>query len=241
MIAVGFDFDHTLALDHALEREAFYRLAAELGRPLPPDDVAHRAQIDTLLADFRAGTLSQQSIVNRFVASLHELHEIDRDDTELYREICYTLVGSHMEPLPGACELLAHLEAAGIRTAILTNGWSPLQHKKIEASIGFAGPILVSDEIGVLKPNARAFAHLVEVLGASEGDEVWYVGDNPASDVGGALAAGLRAVWVDHDEYQYPPNLPAPTVRVRELSELVERFPRIGERPGPMEAVEKAH
>ena len=235
MIAVGFDFDHTLALDHALEREAFYKLALELGHPLEPDDVANRAQIDTLLADFRAGTLSQQSIVKRFVASLHWQHEIDRDDTDLYREICYTLVGSHMEALPGARKLIAHLRAQGISTAILTNGWSPLQHKKIEAAIGFDGPILVSDEIGVLKPNARAFSHMVEALGASEADEVWYVGDNPAGDIGGALAAGRRAVWLDHGEYRYPANLPEPTLRIRELAELLEHF------PGSKEAVEKAH
>jgi putative hydrolase of the HAD superfamily len=234
MIAVGFDFDHTLGIDHALEREAFYGLAKELGRPIPTDDVAHRAQIDTLLADFRAGTLTQQSMVQRFVASLFELHGTDRDDTELFRSICYTLVGSHMEPMPGARELLAHLNAVGIRTAILTNGWSPLQQKKIEATVGFQGPILVSDEIGVLKPNARAFEELAMALD-TPADQIWYVGDNPAADVGGALAAGMRAAWVDHQEYPYPANLPQPTLCVTRLAELIEHF------PGPIEAAEKAH
>ncbi len=230
-LAFGFDFDHTLAVDHALEREAFYKLAGELGEPIPPEDVAHKAQIDTLLADFRAGTMTLDDVVKRFVASLHDVHMTDRDDTDRYRDICYELVGTHVQPLPGACELLAHLESVGFPQAILTNGWSPLQEKKI-AVIGFPGPILVSDLIGASKPSPRAFERLVETLAVAP-DSVWYVGDNPVADVGGALAAGLRTIWIDHGELTYPQNQPPPTMRITDLRELIDRF------PGPVEAVEK--
>ena len=37
-IAIGFDFDHTLGVDHGLELRALYAYAAELGRPLHQDD-----------------------------------------------------------------------------------------------------------------------------------------------------------------------------------------------------------
>jgi HAD superfamily hydrolase (TIGR01549 family) len=230
-LAFGFDFDHTLAVDHALERVAFYELAKELGEPIEENAVAHRAQIDTLLSDFRAGTLTLDDMVARFVASLHDVHVTERDDAEQYREICYRLVDTHVEPMPGAREFLAHLAGLGIPVAILTNGWSPLQEKKI-AVVGFDGPILVSGTIGAAKPSARAFARLVETL-ALPPELIWYVGDNPVADIGGAIASGLRAAWVDHGELTYPQSQPPPTMRVTDLRELIERF------PGPVEAVEK--
>src|SRR6202035_3357146 len=54
MIAVGFDFDHTLGVDNGLEREALYAYAHELGRPLDPGDAAWRTRVEDLLATFRA-------------------------------------------------------------------------------------------------------------------------------------------------------------------------------------------
>jgi putative hydrolase of the HAD superfamily len=231
VLAVGFDFDHTLGIDHALERVAFYQLAAELGEPLKESDVAYRAQIDTLLSDFRAGTITLEGAVSRFVASLHGVHETDRADAERFREICYSLVPTHVEAMPGARELLTHLNRLAIPVAILTNGWSPLQQKKI-AAVGFDGPVLVSDVIGAAKPSARAFRRLVETL-ALPPEAIWYVGDNPVADIGGAIAAGMRAAWVDHGELSYPQSQPPPTVRVADLHELIDRF------PGPVEAVEK--
>src|SRR6185437_7084932 len=101
LVAIGFDFAHTLGVDHALERAAFFKLAEELGQPIAADDVAHKAQVDTLLADFRVGTITLDDAVKRFVASMHDVHVTDRDDTQWFREICYGLIPSHVQPLPG--------------------------------------------------------------------------------------------------------------------------------------------
>ena len=237
LVAIGFDFDHTLGVDHALERDAFFKLAEELGEPIAADDVAHKAQVDTLLADFRVGTITLDDAVKRFVASMHDVHVTDRDDTQWFREICYGLIPSHVQPLPGVRDVLDHLNEVGIPHAVLTNGWSPLQEKKI-AAVGYDGPALVSDLIGAAKPSGRAFSRLVETLGVPP-DAVWYVGDNPVADVAGALSAGLRAVWVDHGELAYPQNQPPPSLRITDLRELIGRFPRREGGPGPVAAVEK--
>jgi len=52
-----------------------------------------------------------------------------------------------------------------------------------------------------------------------------YIGDNARGDGGGALAAGLRAVWFDWEGLSYPQDVPPPTRRIstlRELEALVE-------------------
>jgi FMN phosphatase YigB (HAD superfamily) len=78
---------------------------------------------------------------------------------------------------------------------------------------------LVSDHLHALKPARAAFDALVGAFGVARGD-VWYVGDNPAADVAGALRAGLHGVWYDWEGLRYPPELPPPTLRIRELREL---------------------
>ena len=56
------------------------------------------------------------------------------------------------------------------------------------------------DGLGVYKPDARAYAHLAERVGAGLQDggrhRVWLVSANPF-DAAGAVAAGLRSAWVD--------------------------------------------
>ena len=154
MTAFGFDFDHTLGVDNGLEHKALYAYADELGRPLPPDDPARRKQLDGLLALFRAGDITMDDALARF----GKLIGARAIRTERWREICYDLVPQLVEPIDGARELLTTLHARGIPTAILTNGWTPLQQKKIAHALGddaLAMPVLVSDTINAIKPVPR--------------------------------------------------------------------------------------
>jgi FMN phosphatase YigB (HAD superfamily) len=223
MIAFGFDFDHTLGVDNGLERKALYAYAAELGRPLDPDDGAWRVRLEALLAEFRADATTMDEMIGRFSRAL----ELPVAHAERWREICYSLVDDLVRPVEGARELLAALHARGVPAAILTNGWTPLQQKKITRALGDDGlalKILVSDALHAVKPSCAAFDALVGALGVPR-ERAWYVGDNARGDVGGALAAGLRAVWFDWEGQSYPQDLPPPTMRIgalRELEALIE-------------------
>jgi HAD superfamily hydrolase (TIGR01509 family) len=143
-------------------------------------------------------------------------------DPQRWRELCYALVDELVRPIAGARELVAQLRARGVPVAVLTNGWTPLQQKKIARALGDAAhglTVLVSDELGAVKPARAAFDALVATLGVPL-EHAWYVGDNPPGDVGGALAAGLRAVWFDWEGLSYPQDLPPPTLRISALREL---------------------
>ncbi|KAK4042981.1 hypothetical protein C8A01DRAFT_32925 [Parachaetomium inaequale] len=62
----------------------------------------------------------------------------------------------------------------------------------------FKGVVSVDDEgVRAYKPDRRAYEHLVEQVG-KEGEEVWLVTANPFDAVG-AVAAGLRVIWVDRE------------------------------------------
>jgi len=101
-------------------------------------------------------------------------------------------------PLPGALELVAHL-AAEVPVALVTNGPPDIQRLKIEqAGIGSSlAAVVISGEIGIGKPDPAVFAHALELIGVAPQDAVM-VGDSWERDVTGALAAGMRAVWISH-------------------------------------------
>jgi len=225
MVAVGFDFDHTLGLDHGLERRALGRLAERLGAPIDLASAAETARLEHLLQPFRSAVLPMDAMIARFVASLEPpLDAANGAASALaneYREICYDLVDELVVALDGARELLEALVTAGVRVGILTNGWSQLQEKKIARAIGaFPGPILVSDVIGAYKPSSDAFRQLERALGCSA-SELWYVGDNPVADIGGAQAYGVRAIWLDRDGIPYPADLAPPDARVENLTDVL--------------------
>lgn len=219
--AVGFDFDHTLGIDNKLERVAFLRL---LDRACADDarylgTLAEEIErIDALLARQRSGACTIEEAVERF---MHErgctaaVRYVDE-----YKRMCVEMVESFVIPEPGVRDMLAELRARGIPCAILTNGWSPLQQQKARRA-GFDGGVVVSADIGIQKPEPRAFAALSQALGVPP-EETAFVGDTPSSDVAGALRAGMFAVWLDAEGVTYPKDIPAPSAVIHRLTELLD-------------------
>jgi putative hydrolase of the HAD superfamily len=84
------------------------------------------------------------------------------------------------------------------RLGLLTNGAPCLQREKLAASglEHYFDVVVVSGDLGVGKPDAAAFHHALDLLGARPEDATM-VGDSLERDVEGALAAGLEAVWLN--------------------------------------------
>ncbi|MGZ3549021.1 MAG: HAD family hydrolase [Vulcanimicrobiaceae bacterium] len=219
-VGIGFDFDHTLGIDNKLERVAFLRMLelieADGGAALGTlnDEIA---RVDALLARQRAGGCTIEAAVEQF-ARERGASQTQRY-VDYYKGIVLEAVTDFVVALPGARTLPARLRDREIRYAILTNGWAPLQQRKGEC-VGFDGPVLVSGEIGTQKPDPGAFAFLADVL-ALPPERVWYVGDNPETDVAGAIGAGMRGVWLDAEGLTYPPNGPAPSAVIHSLHEVL--------------------
>jgi HAD superfamily hydrolase (TIGR01549 family) len=222
--AVGFDFDRTLGIDNSLERRAFARLAERLGSPIKIEEPQHCKAIEALLVPFRADTMPMAEMIARFVASLSpnaQMGELDAEAlAEEWRQICFSMVDDSVQAIPGALDCIAGLVAEGVPVGILTNGWSPLQERKIARALGvFPGPIIVSAAVCAYKPSAAAFLALEAALGCDPAD-LWYVGDNPITDISGALQYGLRAVWFNNENATYPEGLARPTYEIKDLAEL---------------------
>ncbi len=217
--AIGFDFDHTLGIDNKLERVAFLRLleqACKAGAHCFGTLAEEIERIDRVLAQQRSGACTIEEAVGAFVSERGACEP--ESYVGEYKRLAMDMVDAFVIPQPGVREMLAELRSRGIPCAILTNGWSPLQQCKA-ARVHFDGPILVSADIRTQKPDRRAFAELARVL-AVPSECVAYVGDAPASDVDGALAAGMHGIWFDAEGAAYPADLRAPSSVIHSLAEL---------------------
>lgn len=120
-----------------------------------------------------------------------------------------------------ARELIDAITDTPIPVALITNGASDTQRAKL-AAMGihdWFDVLVISGETGIAKPDPSAFAPAVDRLGIT-GATVWHVGDNLATDVAGANAAGLTSVWLNRHGI---PNSQAirPDLEIASLADLV--------------------
>jgi putative hydrolase of the HAD superfamily len=109
-----------------------------------------------------------------------------------------------------------------IALGLVTNGSSETQREALRV-LGIEQwftAIIVAGEVHVAKPDARAFTLAVDKLGIRP-DEAWYIGDSLLTDVGGAKAASLTAVWLNREGSLRHDGDPAPDLEIASLRELV--------------------
>ncbi|MBR4017791.1 MAG: HAD family hydrolase [Oscillospiraceae bacterium] len=113
----------------------------------------------------------------------------------------YEHIRDYVHPFPETVEILRKLKSRNIKLAIVTNITPELlehQRKKVDAlGIGsLFDAVVYSAEFGVHKPDRRIFDHAAALLGVPN-EQCLFVGDDPQSDVAGALSAGMEVVWLD--------------------------------------------
>ena len=219
-IGVGLDFDRTLGVDNKLERIVGVEIAARLcelrGAPFDRDE-AMKIVDEALTATRLAGLPIETAVEGALLRAAGPGNE-NEDEVTRFRDEVLARAPDYVRPLEGAPEMLAALDALGVRYAILTNGWSPFQEEKARL-IGFRAPVFVSERIGARKPSREAFAFLGRQLDLPL-DALWYLGNDANVDCAGARAAGLTAVWYDWEKRPYPPDVEPPNYVIHTLDEF---------------------
>lgn len=228
-IHLFFDLDHTLWDTDRNAEESLRELFDELNlldKGIPGFDSFHscyRAHNEKLWGLYAENKVGKDAVrLHRFQHTLHDFNV--QDDT-----IAHTLADAFVERtphkrhlIPGAIELLTQLHGK-YKLHIITNGFKEAQHTKLNASsIGhFFEHVIISEEVGVHKPDPRIFHHAIELSGATHADECMMIGDTFQTDVFGALNAGFTAV-------HFAPNgnteHEAPVITIRHLAELLDHL-----------------
>lgn len=127
--------------------------------------------------------------------------------------------------------VMEHIRSLGLRTGVVINGASDSQREKLRATeaLHWLDAVVTSAEVGIAKPDPRIFRIALQQLGASPQNTL-HIGDTPATDVAGAQATGLKAVWVNRKKRQLETTAPPPDYEVSSFSDLV---PLLSSRGGP--------
>lgn len=83
------------------------------------------------------------------------------------------------------------------KLTIITNGLSAVQDKRIKKSIiaKYFDDIVVSEEIGISKPNPKIFQHALNNINYANKNKVLIVGDSLTSDIQGGINFGIDTCW----------------------------------------------
>lgn len=186
-----FDLDGTLVNSLPAVERAWCNWADKFG--IAHDEVLnfiHGKQAITSLRHFMAGA-SEEAIAAEFT----HLEAIEAQDTH------------GITPLPGAIELLHHLDESGIPWAIVTSGSVPVAHARHRAT-GLPTPkvFITAEQVKHGKPEPDAYLLGAQRLGLAPQDCV-VVEDAPAGVLSG-LAAGCHVIAV---------NVPADAPRLDEV------------------------
>jgi len=203
MKLVIFDLDDTL-VDFATTRQtAHCNLALVLDREGIDSAAFLRActEVDRpLFTLFEQGRLTREEYrTRRFTDPFGRLGLSPRDGLVTHlNQVFMNCVNDSPLLYDDVWPALNGLRSRGIRTAILTNGPSDGQRRKLKATgLGEAvDHVVIGEELGVSKPQPAAF-HSVLGHFAFDPADTLMVGDSPTLDYDGAVNAGLKALLLD--------------------------------------------
>ena len=120
---------------------------------------------------------------------------------------------------PGAKTVLTRL-APAYRLGMITNGYIDSQRGRLDAAglTRYFDPILISEEVGVAKPDVQIFEMALDQLDLCP-EEVLYIGDSISHDREGCVKAGIDFCHYCPDQREG--DLPAVKFRIGHLNELI--------------------
>lgn len=175
--AVVFDLDDTLISEEAYIRSGYRAVAEALGQKLTDvsqDDIA-KELFDLYRED-------SAMVFNRF---------LDRHGVSYGKEQILELIGIYrghipeVDFFPDVKPVLKRLREKGIRTGIISDGYTITQENKAKV-LGLeklVDHMILTDRLGrdYWKPDVRSFQLMAQQLEVSP-EEMLYVGDNPTKD-----------------------------------------------------------
>ena len=167
---------------------------------------------------YREGILTKD--VLRYQRFLKTLISFNIDDKYLSEEMGNYYVGKspcQTKLIDGANEVLFNL-SLHYNLHIITNGFKEVQYIKLRKSgiFSFFDKIIVSEDVGVLKPNKKIFQFALDKCGAKI-EECLMIGDDLISDIYGARKFGMDQVFFN---YKFLKNKVQATYKISYLKEI---------------------
>ena len=220
---VSFDLDDTLwdcapAIAHA-ERTLYRWFREHTPRIAAAHDPAS-------LVEFRAQVRQQHPELHGCVTAMRvqgirtllAQYDYPQSMAEQAFEIFYR-ARSQVVLYPGVLDLLESLSGRFVVVAI-TNGNADIERMGLAK---YFHRIFAADLELLAKPDVDMFKRCLNHFGV-KADEMLHVGDNPFTDVGGAMAAGVQSLWFNQYNVDWIDKTFVPHFEVRTIDELQTFF-----------------
>ncbi|MCK5677167.1 MAG: YjjG family noncanonical pyrimidine nucleotidase, partial [Flavobacteriaceae bacterium] len=157
--------------------------------------------------------------IKRF-ALLFEKHEIKADPADYSEHYLNNLSeeGILLDDVEKVIKALADKYAL----SIITNGIAKVQKRRFSKTTieKYFDELIISEEIGVPKPDAKFFEITFDKIGNPAKEDVLVIGDSLSSDIQGANNYGIDACWVNLQGHKNDQKLNI-KYEIKHLSELI--------------------
>jgi 2-haloacid dehalogenase len=192
-----FDADGTLFDYDAAESHALSMTFQAYSLPYTSGVLEMYRQINDLMWQaFENGEMTQENLkVDRFrrlLIALGTRKISPQDFSHLYLQIlgnCTFLIED--------AETVLHTLSGQVHLALITNGLQAVQRSRLaQSTIGhYFEAVLISEELGIAKPDPGIFDAAFSAMGNPEKDQVLIIGDSLSSDIKGGRDYGIDTCW----------------------------------------------
>ena len=138
---------------------------------------------------------------------VHDFFDIRFDEPMPDLELGFWQASVQTRSMPGAKEALDRFHRCGLPLAVVSNtsfGEHVIRYELAKYGLtDHLAFVLVSSDYAVRKPNVLLFETAAARLNVPAAD-IWFVGDRLDTDVAGAKAAGMTAVWFNANDRSEP-------------------------------------
>ncbi len=218
---IFFDADDTLFDFKKAEKYALEKTIRSLN--LEYDESYHLRLYSTVnkavWMEFEQGLLSAEDLKTERFKRLFEKIKLDFDPRESGDFYLKALAEASFL-LDGAADLVDYLKDR-YRLAIITNGFSMVQKKRIrESAIApYIESVIISEEVNFAKPEQEIFRYAMERIGHQDKKTVLMVGDSLSSDIAGGVNFAIDTCWFNPGK-NAPDKKIVPDYEIHSLAEL---------------------
>lgn len=216
-----FDLDNTLLDFNVSEHYALGKTLQTVGIVFDKSHLSIYEKINRQCwDDFEAGKLPQSEINNlrfsRFLTALNLPNQNARQLGDYYLEQL-----SEKSVFMEGGENLLKKDAQPYQLGIITNGLKQVQRPKLMKSglADYFKVIVVSDEIGISKPQPAIFDYAFEKMDFPAKNKVLMIGDSLNSDIQGGINYEIDTCWYNFKQKENT-TLIKPTYEINQLREL---------------------
>ncbi len=218
---VLFDADGTLFDFHQAEEVAFQAVLKEVETDRSFNELfdIYLHENHKIWRELEKGEITQEKLKFERFERFIDKSGISADAQTLANTFMSTLSGTSIL-YEDALDIVKQISKE-YRVAIVTNGLEEVQTKRVRNSIlkSHVECTVISDEIGIQKPDPKIIDHTLEKMGHTSKSDVVIVGDSLTSDIQGGINAGIDTVWYNPYNKKNDTDI-TPTYTIKTLSQL---------------------